>query len=144
MNVFARASLFALVACFSVPASSGADPAKAKACIDEMVGQSVASGRRLRATDQDVVATQEALTYRVTLYKGMTYVLLGCADGEAVDLDIRLYDEKGELVDADQSPDPNPFVAVQPPVTGEYALQVLVNKATAPQSDVAVAITYQF
>lgn len=139
-----RLTLLAALSTLVVPATSGADPAKAKACLDEMVQQSVSAGRRLRATDQDVVANQEALTYRVTLYKGMTYVLLGCADGQGVDLDIRLYDEKGELVDADQSPDANPFVAVEPPTTGEYALQFMVSKAAVPQTDVGVAITYQF
>jgi hypothetical protein len=128
----------------SAPTAADADAAKVSACVDEMVGQSVAQGRRLRAADYDAVANQEALTYRVTLYKGMTYVLLGCADGEGVDLDIRLYDDKGELVDNDASPDAKPFVAVEPPVTGEYALQLILNKATAPKTDVGVAITYQF
>ncbi len=137
-------SLVLLLAAGLLPTQAGADAAKARACVDEMVGQSVAQGRRLRAADNDLVGNQEALTYRVTLYKGMTYVLLGCADGEGVDLDIRLYDEKGELVDSDSSPDAKPFVAVEPPVTGEYALQLFVNKATAPQTDVGVAITYQF
>jgi len=55
-----------------------------------------------------------------------------------------LYDADGNLVSSDQSPDHQPFVDVAPPVTGEYALQVLVYKSTAASTDFAVAIAYQY
>lgn len=126
-----------------VPGASSADAGKARTCLDEMVAGAVSAGMRLRSTDVWKASPQEAVTYRVTLYKGINYVLLGCADGEAVDLDMRLYDGNGELVSNDKSPDAKPFVDVSPPTTGEYALQVLVYKAAA-QTDYAVAIAYMF
>jgi hypothetical protein len=120
-----------------------ADPAAARSCLDGMVAGAVSSGMHMRAADVHAADPQTAVTYRVTLYKGLSYVLLGCADGAGVDLDMRLYDADGNLVSNDKSPDAQPFVDVQPPKTGEYALQVLVYKAGA-RTDYAVAIAYQY
>jgi hypothetical protein len=125
------------------PTSAQADPAGVKKCLDEMVQGASAQGRRLRGTDFDSTPAKEAVDYRLTLYKGMTYVLLGCAD-EGVDLDIRLYDSTGALVDKDGADDNKPFVFVEPATTGEYVMQVLVYKTTKPQNDFAVAVTYQY
>ncbi len=127
-----------------VPVNTGhADPAAARACLDRMTVGAMASGMRLRATDIDSAANKAAVTYRVTLYKGLSYVLLGCADGEGVDLDMRLYDAEGNLVSNDKSPDSQPFVDVTPDKTGEYALQVLVYESSEPKTDFAVAIAFQ-
>ena len=120
-----------------------ADPAKAEACLDELIQGAVANGMRVRATDVDAGKPEEAVNYRLTLYKGNTYLLLGCADGAQVDLDLRLYNDKGEYVDGDKSPDPKPFVSVEPTVTGEYALQALVYKGPDAPTDFAVAIAYK-
>jgi hypothetical protein len=119
-----------------------ADAQAARSCLDSLVTGAVASGMRLRSSDVHFAEPQAAVTYRVTLYKGINYVLLGCADGATVDLDMRLYDADGNLVSNDKSPDAQPFVDVSPPKTGEYALQVLVYKASA-KTDYAVAIAYQ-
>lgn len=122
--------------------TADADEGAARACLDGMVSGAIASGMRLRASDVAGAGPQEAVSYRVTLYKGLSYVLLGCADGEGVDLDMRLYDDAGNLVSNDKSPDHQPFVDVSPPSTGEYTLQVLVYKSDAAKTDFAVAIAY--
>jgi len=123
--------------------TSHADSAAARSCLDGMVAGAIASGMRMRASDVTSAGPQEAVTYRLTLYKGLSYVLLGCADGdEGVDLDMKLYDHEGNLVSSDKSPDHQPFVDVSPPKTGEYALQVFVYKTDAPKTDFAVAIAY--
>jgi len=102
-----------------IPTSAQADPAKAEACLDDLISAAVVgNGNRLRAKDVDGAADKEEVVYRVTLYMGMTYVLLGCADGEGVDLDLAVFDDAGELVDQDGSPDAQPFVSVEPPKTG--------------------------
>ena len=138
---FAAALVAALV--YLVPVQeSPADEAAARACLASLVTSAIAGGMRLRASDTAAAGPQEAITYRVTLYKGLSYVLIGCADGEGVDLDMRLYDSEGNLVSNDKSPDAQPFVDVEPPHTGEYALQVLVYKSEAPKTDFAVAIAY--
>ena len=120
-----------------------ADPDKAQACLNELIQGAVANGMRVRATDVDAGKPEEAVNYRVTLYKGNTYLLLGCADGDSVDLDLRLYNDKGEFVDGDKSPDQKPFVSVEPTTTGEYALQALVYKGPDAPTDFAVAIAYK-
>jgi hypothetical protein len=126
-----------------VASDAQADPAKAEACLDELIQGAVANGMRIRATDVDAGKPEEAVNYRLTLYKGNTYLLMGCADGDTVDLDLRLYNAKGEYVDGDKSPDPKPFVSVEPETTGEYALQALVYKGPAAPTDFAVAIAYK-
>jgi len=126
------------------PGESNADPEKARSCLDTMVSGAISSGMRVRGTDIYSAGPQAAVTYRLTLYKGMSYVLLGCADGDDVDLDMRLYDDEGKLVSNDKSPDPQPFVDVEPPKTGEYALEVLVYKSSAPNTDFAVAVAYKY
>ena len=128
---------------FQAPGSAHADPASVGKCLDEMVQGAAAQGRRLRSTDNDSTAAREAVDYRLTLYKGMTYVLLGCADA-GVDLDLRLYDSTGALVDKDGADDNKPFVFVEPEKTGEYVMQVLVYKTDKPRNDFAVAVTYQY
>jgi hypothetical protein len=146
MNRFLAVSGFAAAvaaALLLVPATPAhADPQAARSCLDSLVTGAVASGMRLRSSDVHSAEPQAAVTYRVTLYKGLNYVVLGCADGDAVDLDMRLYDADGNLVSNDKSPDAQPFVDVSPPKTGEYALQVLVYKASV-KTDYAVAIAYQ-
>ena len=139
-------SVVALGAAFALlPVRSGhADRGAAQACLDGLVSGAVASGMRLRASDVHAAGPQEAVTYRLTLYKGLSYVLLGCADGQGVDLDMRLYDKDGNLVSSDKSPDHQPFVDVSPEETGEYALQVFVYKSKAPKTDFALAVAYLF
>ncbi len=142
MKRFALICSMALATAFAIPSQTAhADSATARACMDQLVTGAVASGMRLRASDVFAAGSQEAVTYRLTLYKGLNYVLLGCADGEGVDLDMRLYDADGNLVSNDKSPDAQPFVDVAPPKTGEYALQVLVYKGQA-KTDYAVAVAY--
>jgi len=135
--------LCALAAVLLLPAGPvQADPAKAEACLSQLTPAVVSQGRRIRATDVASAGPKEAITYRLTLYKGLSYVLIGCADGDNVDLDMRLYDEAGDLVSADGSPDNQPFVDVSPTATGEYALQVMVYKAEGA-TDFALAVSYQ-
>ena len=128
---------------FLLPATPAqADPAAAEACLAQLTPAVVSNGRRIRATDVSSAGPQEAVTYRLTLYKGLNYVLIGCADGDGVDLDMRLFDEGGNLVSSDGSPDNQPFVDVSPEKTGEYALQVMVYRSDA-KTDFALAVSYQ-
>jgi hypothetical protein len=146
MTRFAPTSfLFSILATalFLLPAGPAqADPGKAEACLSQLTPAVVSQGRRIRATDVASVGPQEVVTYRLTLYKGLSYVLIGCADGDGVDLDMRLFDEDGNLVSADGSPDNQPFVDVSPDKTGEYALQVMVYKSDST-TDFALAVSYQ-
>ncbi len=144
LSISLAAALLASVAFFLPIPDSHADPEAAEACLEPMVGGAIASGYRVRGRDTYKADDKTAVTYRVTLYKGMSYLLLGCADGQGVDLDMRLYDAAGELVSNDKSPDAVPFVDVEPTKTGEYALQVLVYKSDQPSTDFAVAIAYSF
>ena len=48
------------------------------------------------------------------LYAGTTYVIVGACDVDCSDLDLRLFDENGNVVDDDLLSDDRPIVAVTP------------------------------
>ncbi|MGA7935472.1 MAG: hypothetical protein WCA35_18115, partial [Kovacikia sp.] len=52
------------------------------------------------------------------------YGLIGVCDRDCRDLDLRLYDENGNLVAADTSSDDTPFVSLTPRWSGQFYLRV--------------------
>ena len=78
----------------------------------------------LRNEDSDVLAQGQTMTYTVTLYRGVSYVLFAAGDENIRDLDIFLYDENGNLIDRDTSNDNIPVVSVTPKWTGSFKLNV--------------------
>lgn len=78
----------------------------------------------LRNEDSDVLAQGQTMTYTVTLYGGVSYVLFAAGDENIRDLDILLYDENGNLIDHDTSTDNIPVVSVTPKWTGSFKLNV--------------------
>lgn len=77
-----------------------------------------------RNEDSDVLNQGQTMTYTVTLYGGVSYVLFAAGDENIRDLDISLYDENGNLIDRDTSTDNIPVVSVTPKWTGSFKLNV--------------------
>ncbi len=67
-------------------------------------------------------ASRRSTTLR--LEAGRSYRVLGTCDHDCADLDFRLYDEHGRLVDSDIGPDDVPVVSVTPQWTAHYRLEV--------------------
>ena len=69
-------------------------------------------------------------THTMTLRRGVDYTFTGECDGDCTDLDLRLYDASGNLVDSDVLPDDYPIVSVTPGATGAFRLRVTMARCT--------------
>jgi hypothetical protein len=63
-----------------------------------------------------------------TLHKGVSYALIGVCDEDCSDLDLKLYDENGNLIDADTDPDATPTIRVTPRWTGKFYVRVVMSE----------------
>ena len=131
------AGLVVLVA----PPQAQADRAGAEACLEKYMGPMTEQGRRFRAKDIFTAEPNTPVSYRLTLYKGLSYIIMGCSDSSEADLDFRLYDKDGNSVDLDTAKDGVPFVHADPKETAEYILQVTSYK-TETKTDFGLAILY--
>ncbi len=113
-----------LVPAVSVRAQESVD------CAQGMVYASNDEGYRLRSYDTSSLAEGEVMNYPVTLVGGETYLMLACGERTAIDVDIYLYDENGNLIDRDRLADNKPIVSVTPRWTGPFIIQVKMYEAT--------------
>ncbi|MEC4984474.1 MAG: hypothetical protein SAJ37_18170 [Oscillatoria sp. PMC 1068.18] len=65
---------------------------------------------------------EDSLT--VTLRSGVSYHIIGVCDQDCSDLDLRLYDDRGNLIDSDDEGDDLPVVSVTPRWTGQFKVEV--------------------
>lgn len=77
---------------------------------------------------------------RLTLEAGRTYKAVGKCDHDCSDLDFRLYDENGRLVDSDIGSDDIPVVTVTPGWTGTFRLEVEMHACSTPTCGWGVAV----
>ncbi|MBE2186730.1 MAG: hypothetical protein IAE99_08170 [Rhodothermales bacterium] len=63
-------------------------------------------------------------TYTIRLTAGSRYAIGGVCDEDCSDLDLMLYDSRGNLVDQDEGTDDEPVVAVTARRTGSYRVRV--------------------
>lgn len=139
MTGFLVAATALLLLASSEPAH--ADETAAEGCLTEWVETMTSGTDRIRATDTFSAEPKVAVNYRITLYKGLKYLLFGCSENGKADLDYRLFDEDGNQVDVDMSPDGQPLVSAIPGKTGEYILQV-TSYQIETASNFALAVIY--
>ena len=113
---------------------STATESDAAACIDQMVTNAAGEGYRLRNIDTGKLDPGGTYGYKAVFTQGREYLLFGCGDASAKDLDIYLYDDGGNLVYQDQMSDAQPIVTVTPEWTGSYLVVVKLYSAEAPAS----------
>ncbi len=71
--------------------------------------------------------------YYVRLRGGLTYALLGVCDEDCDDIDLAIYDENGDQIDADYKTDDVPLVRVAPWQSGQFRVHVYMASChTAP------------
>jgi len=72
--------------------------------------------------DSTGAGTTDSLS--VTLYKGVSYTLVGVCDEDCSDLDLELFNAKGHSIDSDYAGDDFPIVEVTPAKTSRFTLNV--------------------
>jgi hypothetical protein len=91
------------------------------------------------------VADGKTRNYLVTLYDGNEYRIQTCADDKVKNLDVLLYDTKGNVIARDSTTDREPEVSFTPTATGSFYI-VLYNREASKRADtggVAMAVVYR-
>ncbi|MBD1848839.1 hypothetical protein H6F87_02245 [Cyanobacteria bacterium FACHB-502] len=60
----------------------------------------------------------------LNLRSGASYRLVGVCDADCADLDLKLYDQNGNLISSDIAADSTPIISVVPRWSGQFYLQV--------------------
>lgn len=76
--------------------------------------------------------------FRVWLRPGADYVLRGTCDADCTDLDLRLEDDNGYLIDSDYASDDVPEVSVRPRRAGWFYVRVVMASCTIEPCGYAV------
>jgi hypothetical protein len=101
--------------------------------INNAVGKSAGTGFGF---DDDVSVLAAYLrpgteaTFLRTFDADRTYALIGGGDGDAVDVDIYISDEAGNVIAADRDDDASPLVNFKPPATGRYRMTLRLERAS--------------
>jgi hypothetical protein len=69
----------------------------------------------------------ESASHRLRLTAGDRYVIAGACDIDCTDLDLRLYDSGGRLLEQDLRLSDVPFIIFQPRLSGEYQIRVTMS-----------------
>jgi hypothetical protein len=88
----------------------------------------------------DVMGARAQKTVPVDLEAGRSYRFIGVCDTDCSDLDFRLYDEGGTLVDSDVEDDDVPIVDVTPARAGTYRLGVTMASCSTSSCGWGVAV----
>ena len=103
------------------------------------------SGWQVRSQTNTSLGSGEHRVYLITLYSGNEYKLLSCGDENAANLDLVLYDAKGNVVLSDNSNDREPQLSYKPATTDTFYLAVhgtTLNDATK-KAGISTAVTYK-
>jgi len=106
----------------TLPVRAGA--ADSIACAVRGASRLAQKGFRIRTDSTSSLRENYYRDYTVTLYRGNSYVIFGCGDANARDIDIHIYDENGNLIDRDRFQNSRPVVEVTPKWSGPFTVRV--------------------
>lgn len=127
-----------------IPAAR-ADEEAAETCLRTKIWDGYKDGWAVRSATKTSLGEGEHRVYLVTLYAGNTYHVLACGDSEVANIDVVVYDSKGNKVLNDVSFDREPVVEYTPTTTDTFYVAVYASKlnAAGKQAGVATALTYK-
>lgn len=76
----------------------------------------------------------------LTLRRGKSYRVLGICDNECGDLDLRLYDADGDLIDEDTRAVEDPEIGIRAGDDGEMSVEVIMYSCAATPCYYAIAL----
>jgi len=79
----------------------------------------------------DTLNPQSLDTLTLTLYRGVSYKIIGVCDSDCSDMDMFLYDDNGNQIDSDEASDDIPFVEVTPRWTATFEVEVNMYRCNA-------------
>jgi hypothetical protein len=87
-----------------------------------------------------VIPSSSYRTVTLDLRQGYTYKFIGKCDYDCTDIDFRLYDENGNVVDSDDGSDDYPVVAVTPIRTATFRLRIDMARCSTSDCGVGVLV----
>jgi hypothetical protein len=72
----------------------------------------------------DTLSSRQNDSLLLNLDQGIDYAIVGVCDQDCRDIDLRLYDQNGNLIDSDTGYDDYPYIRVTPRWTGRFKLKV--------------------
>lgn len=126
--------------------AASADPGEdvAKACLETKLHEAYPEGWRSRlrtVTTLDVGQTHEMPVF---LYGGYEVRFLSCAGPAAVNLDLLLVDDAGQIIARDGDRSREPELVVSAPSTGRYRLVTYLQAARSGAKGVPAAVALTF
>jgi len=74
---------------------------------------------------------QNSKVLSARLEKGRTYAVFGVCDSDCADIDLKVYDDNGNIVASDTKTDDKPMVQVSPKWTANFNIQVIIHSCRA-------------
>lgn len=122
-----------------------ANEEEAEVCLRTKVWDGYSDGWAIRTMTSTTLPSGGTRNYLVTLYQGNEYLIQACADEVSSNLDILLYDLKGNVVVRDDSESREPKFTYKPTETGTYYVVVYARALAKPDKEtgVGLAVTYR-
>ena len=117
---------------------------KAESCLRTKVWEGYADGWGVRTMTTAELEDGKFRSYLVTLYEGTEYKIRACGDERLADVDLLLYDPKGNLITRDTSRSREPEFTFKPPASGTFYVVVYAREVveSAGKGEVAMAVVY--
>jgi hypothetical protein len=140
---FAPAAPALLMLALAAPAHGG--ESEAESCLRTKVWEGYAEGWGVRTMTSTTIPDGKTRNYLVTLYEGNEYRIRTCADDGIRNLDVLLYDNRGNVIARDSTTDREPEIAFKPPATGTFYIVMYNREAAAPggTGGAAMAVVYR-
>jgi hypothetical protein len=106
-------------------------------CIRTRTYDAYEEGWKIRATSETTLALGHTEHLKTTLIKGRQYRVITCSDSGVKELDVILYDKKGNILTRDQQEGPTPSLVHQTTANGLHYLVLYLRDADdreAPQN----------
>jgi hypothetical protein len=106
--------------------------------IDEVGEQLIIKGAALinmgyRLTHEPIInylSNRSSTVHHLNLYAGKSYVIIGSCDGDCGDIDLRLIDFNGRIIDYDMEVDDDPMVRAYVYTTGRFRTEVIMSRCS--------------
>lgn len=117
---------------------------QAEACLKTRVWDGYNEGWGIRTMTSTSLEAGKTHNYEITLYRGNRYRIEACGDDAVTDVDVMLYDTRGNTISRDEGAGRTPRVDYTPENTGSYYIVVYQRAVTTDgPAGVAMAVTYR-
>ena len=125
--------------------SAAAKDSESETCLRNKVWDGYADGWGIRTMTTTEIQPGKTKNYLVTLYRGNEYRILTCGESTVANLDVLIYDAKGNLISRDTTTDREPVLSFTPKDTSAYYVVLYLRemKQGKRAAEVSMAVVYK-